>query len=486
MSLNKFQKLIISSVGVTLLAFVFQVFAISETINVNQEVIGVCNHNGICEPALGENSENCPLDCPLPTPPSPPGIGPIQDIKPPVIYNVLISKITLNSAEISWNTDEPALCQLFWGKTQEYKEGSISEITFSLFHKTELINLLPDTNYHFKIKCRDPSGNESETVDQKFVTLRPPDITPPTNVSDFEAIPGDSQITLKWRNPPDPDFKGVRIMRSTKFYPREPWEGELVYESKKTSFVDTGLINGQRYYYTAFSYDYAGNYSSGAIASAVPFRAEFPPEKITTEKECLEAGFYWYDNACHREPKVVPLPPEVEKIIVEKFDFIQRGVKLPIEEGRVRVVPNEPLTVSIDYEKVPKLFKTMKVTIEKNGKFFSFFLRINKEKTAYLVTFMPPEPGVYPLTITILDHKDQLLKKIPYQLIVSGILPPPLPISWYEKYRCYIDGCLICLLIGIIIGLGIGYLIWKKRKKKELKEEEEIKKKFKRAGLEEI
>ena len=440
----------------------------SVAIGLEQEVgigasISGCNNNGICEQDRGENSTNCPFDCPPPTPP--PGAVFIPDTTPPTIYNLFISKITLNSATIEWKTNEQALCQIFWGKTSKYKEGNISETTFTFLHKTELTDLSSGTTYHFKISCRDTNRNESETIDQMFTTLSPPDITPPANVSNFEAIPSDSQTTLKWQNPPDPDFKAVKIMRSEKFYPKDPWEGEMIYDGKGTSFVDTGLTNGVRYYYTAFAYDYAGNYSSGAIVSAIPFKIKPPPppEEITTEKECLETGFYWYDDACHPEPKVVPPPPEVEKITLENFDFIQEGEKIPLkEEIKIKTETKKPITISIDYEKVPEVLKTIMVTLEKDDKFFSFLLRINKEKTAYLATLMAPEDsGVYPVTITILDYKNQTLKKIPGQLIVSEVKPPPAPIPWHEKYRL----C-IYILVGMIVGAGIGFLIWRRRKKK--------------------
>jgi hypothetical protein len=440
---------------IIILAIVFPVFslAVTDTTDVGLQVINFCG-NGICEPSLEENNGNCPSDCPLPPIPG-------QRAVPPIIYNLFISKITLNSATIEWNTDEPALCQLFWGRTQEYEKEAISEIGFSLKHSTELTNLLSETNYYFKIKCQDLRGRESETSDQRFTTLTPPDITPPANISNFEAISGNGQIELQWQNPPDLDFKTVRIVRSEKFYSQNPWEGKLIYDGKNTSFVDTGLTNGIKYYYTAFSYDFAGNFSSGAIVSAVPRLKPLPPlEKIFTEKECLEAGYYWYDDACHLEPKTVPAPPEVEKLTLDDFDFIQEERKIPIIDGKIEIKEKEPLMTSIDYEKVPEVLKTIMVTLEKEGKFFSFLLRINKEKTAYLATLVPPEdPGIYPVTITVLDYKNQTLKRITSQLIVKEIEAHPLPTPWYEKYQLY-----IYILGGMMIAIGAGFLILRKLK----------------------
>jgi len=459
MIIKKFQLILIIFV---LFIQISSVLAISDSINVTQQVTGVppvCNNNGICEPALGENSTNCPLDCPA----APPVVvGPAADLTPPVIHDLFISKITLNSANINWKTNEPALCQLFWGRTQEYKGGSISETDFSLQHSTELTNLSPATNYHFKIVCRDPSKNESETKNQQLTTLTPPDITPPANVSNFEAIPGDSQIRLIWQNPPDPDFKAVKIMRSEKFYPTSPEEGTPIYNQKGTSFIDLSLTNGKRYYYTAFAYDKAGNYSSGAIVSATPFKIKPPPppppEEITTEEECMEAGYYWYDDACHAEPKIPPPPPEIEKLTLKDFDFWQEDKKIPLtEEFKVKTEKDKPLTISLDYEKVPEVLKTIMVTLEKEDKFFSFLLRINQEKTAYQAVVMSPkEAGIYPLTITILDYKNQTLKKITGQLIVEKPEVRPLLIPWYKNWQNW-----LYILLTLIILAGIVYLFRK-------------------------
>jgi hypothetical protein len=433
----------------------FTVFAASDSVNVIQRVVAECNNDGVCNSDLGETYENCPSDCPAPPPPPPPpppsptsapALISIFDTIPPVIYNLLISKVTLNSADIYWETNELTYCQLFWGKTQEYEIGAASENSYYFKHSSRLTELSPSTTYHFKISCHDTYRNVSETKEQKFTTLTPPDITPPANISNFEAIPKDSQIILKWQNPTDLDFKAVKILRSEKFYPRDPWEGYLIYDDKGTSFVDTGLKNGVRYYYTAFSYDFAGNFSSGATVTAVPFKTKPPlppkppsppaikplPEKLHTEKECSEAGFYWYDNACHLRPKIFPLPP-MEKIALEDFDFIQDGKKIPVINNKIKIKSGELLTISIDYKKVSIDSKTIMATLKKDDKFLSFLLRANKERTAYLATFLSPEAGAYSLTIVFLNYKNQVIKEISGQLEIFEAKPPSVPSPWYKN-----------------------------------------------------
>lgn len=405
--------------------------------------------------SIQANSGEVDIEALVPVPPEEevvPGGGVFipSDLTPPIISEIEITEITRNSVRISWKTNELAVPQINYGLTLDYKKTIIGK-SFLISHSVLLDGLLANTIYHFEIIAIDRGGNRISSGDRTFKTLAPPDITPPANVSNFEAISGDSQITLSWQNPPDPDFKAVKIMRSAKFYPASPEEGILIYDGKGVSFVDTSLVNGMRYYYTAFAYDKIGNYASGAIVSAIPFKIKPPPpppplpppEEITTEEECMEAGYYWYDNACHLTPEEIP-PPEIEKLTLKDFDFWQEGKKLPlIEEEKIKAKTEKSLTISIDYGKVPEVLKTMLVTLEKEEKLFSFLLRVNPEKTAYLATLvLPEESGIYPLTLTTLDYKNQTLKKISGELTVekAEIIVPKVSLSccqkiilWYEK-----------------------------------------------------
>lgn len=435
--MKKELKRIVSAI---LLFMPLTVFAVTGNTNINLQVTGIP-----AEPVI-----------PVPFP------SQYVDIIPPVIYNLFVGKITSDSAVIEWKTDEPALCQVFWGTTQEYQEGILSETDFSPVHKASLISLLPETNYNFKISCKDSKNNQSETNNQRFSTLSLPDNTAPANVSDFEAIPDNRQITLQWQNPADPDFKTIKIIRSQEFYPQNPWEGKLIFEGSTTSFVDINLSNGTRYYYTAFSYDFAGNFSSGALVSAVPRSGEIIPiDEILTEQQCLESGFYWYENSCHQEQQVIPGPPEVEKLDLKDFDFIQKGVRIFETEGNIDIQEKEPLTISIDYEKVPEVLKTIMVTLQKDNKTFSFLLRINQEKTAYLASLVPPvESGIYPVVLSVLDYQNQMLKKVSTQLTVKEQAKSFSFISWLNQYRIFI----ILIIISIIAIVLAAIFYFKKIK----------------------
>ncbi|MFQ6065837.1 MAG: hypothetical protein ACE5K3_00985 [bacterium] len=69
----------------------------------------------------------------------------------------------------------------------------------------------------------------------------------------MKAQAGDKSITLTWDNPTDEYFDYVRIIRRTDRFARSPTDGFGVYSGYGESFTDYYCVNGQRYYYAAFS-----------------------------------------------------------------------------------------------------------------------------------------------------------------------------------------------------------------------------------------
>lgn len=258
------------------------------------------------------------------------------------------------------------------------------------------------------------------------------------NVGNFTAEGANQQIQLRWKNPQDIDFDGVRIMRSEVFYPSSPLNGVHIYSGSAESFLDRGLQNGQRYYYTAFAYDRAVHFASGAIASAIPFdSAQGKPPMPSPE------------------PPLVPkdqIPPELRDLSLLDFDFIQEGLKLPVANGRVEIKSNSPFMVSIDYGKLPEVLKTILVTMEDyEGKAFSFLLRVDEEKKRYLATLNPPASGLYPLTFVIVDYQNQGLQKVEGELTVKeavgGQITPPSD----RGFRQLLPELLVFLLLALLL-----------------------------------
>lgn len=114
------------------------------------------------------------------------------------------------------------------------------------------------------------------------------DTTPPGPIGNFQATSSDQQVQLTWSNPGDPDLTGVRIQRSTTGFPASPTSGTTVYDALGASFLDTGLVNGTLYYYSAFAHDGALNYSASVGVSATPQAAQ--TTTVTFESVAAEDG----------------------------------------------------------------------------------------------------------------------------------------------------------------------------------------------------
>lgn len=110
-----------------------------------------------------------------------------------------------------------------------------------------------------------------------IATALPSDNVPPGDVSGFTATPGDRQAFLRWSNPVDADFAGVRVVRSTAGPPAGPTSGTIVYSGPGTNATDSGLANNVLHYYKAFAFDFVPNYSGGRSASAMPENTDPPP-----------------------------------------------------------------------------------------------------------------------------------------------------------------------------------------------------------------
>lgn len=178
------------------------------------------------------------------------------------------------SALISWEGSRENTATLFYGLARDALNQRVESLPFSHTHTLALDNLAPQTTYFFKITSADRFGNRLETTIFSMTTAR--DETPPANVRAFAALAGDRLVTLSWRNPPDADFTGVRIRRSAAGYPKAPRDGEPVYDGREERFTDDNVLNDTTYYYTAFSYDANGNFSSGTLAHATPSRLPAP------------------------------------------------------------------------------------------------------------------------------------------------------------------------------------------------------------------
>jgi len=220
---------------------------------------------------------------------------------------------------------------------------------------------------------------------------------------------------LDWNNPSNVQgfqFGEVRIVRSTSL-PGGPFDGTLVYTGGGQSTTDANLSLGTTYYYAAYVRNTITNqYSAAAVGSVLLSENE---EETTCPPDC---------------PTEI-LPTDIFEQFPQSqwqlsgslfaFDFIQGSSVSKFSGGAVSIDGSTPVTVSINYDLLPEVLKTIGITITDPvaHKSYSFILRVDDAQQTYAATIIPfLHAGSYPLTIHLFDYQNQRLKKITGTLIV--------------------------------------------------------------------
>ena len=92
-----------------------------------------------------------------------------QDVTPPVISNVAASSVTSFDAIVTFDTDKPAVGIVEYGTDDNYGYSNAID-SFDTSHSIKLSGLRMGTEYHFRVKAMDKSGNKAAGQDQSFTT----------------------------------------------------------------------------------------------------------------------------------------------------------------------------------------------------------------------------------------------------------------------------------------------------------------------------
>ena len=95
---------------------------------------------------------------------------------PPAISNVTVINTALDSATITWTTDQFADSRVDYGTTASYG-SSVADQTAITSHSIVLTGLSPETIYHFKVTSTNSRGLTSSSADSTLNTIGPPTIS---------------------------------------------------------------------------------------------------------------------------------------------------------------------------------------------------------------------------------------------------------------------------------------------------------------------
>jgi hypothetical protein len=132
----------------------------------------------------------------------------------------------------------------------------------------------------------DPTVSPSATATPQAPQL-------PAPVQSLTAQAGNGQVMLSWTAPSDPTVAGVVVVRQTGQAPTSPTDGTQVYQVTQTQFTDTGLANGQTYFYKVFTYSTAGGttlYSDPTVSPSATATPQAPQLPAPVQSLTAQAG----------------------------------------------------------------------------------------------------------------------------------------------------------------------------------------------------
>jgi len=395
----------------------------------------ICNNNSICEVGIGEDTASCPADCVVPPAPTPSTGGSSGSFITSNYFSDIKVEVGYNNAFITWKSPVSTTSILKWGTTADCKDGLIKNVNFALYHRIEITNLKDGTLYYFKIESENLLGVKNIIQEQTFKTLLLPDTVPPGNPSNVKAESNDSGVTIFWKNPLDLDFDYIRVMKSTDRYHANPFVGTLVYEGRGSYFTDSKVKEKTKYFYSLFSRDNSGNYSSGSLVGII-----HKPSKIENEKP---------------EDIIEVEEIEVPQNITDIFKVVQDSISQDFILGSI-------LNLNGD---IPIIFKTNYSSKDKNDDIWveirnadrevinQYFFNGKKDSDGFVSVTMPvfDKDGYY--SVVIYGYNNDTVKILNQGAFQITKVPVDSKVESYNNLYIFI-------IIGFIILIPLSWILY--------------------------
>ena len=355
----------------------------------------------------------------------------IPSVTLPVISNIQVT-VSTSSATIFWKTNVPTNSEVRYGATSVYDQKK-ADSNFKTDHQITLNQLTPNSTYHFQIISVDNSDYHVSSTDNTFTTLEEKML--PQNVSDLKIATSSQKILLSWKNPASQKtnfFDGVRVVRKINSPSANPNDGTIIYTGLEESFVDPGALENTQYFYSVFTFNHDGNFSSGVSAEGLlPSTISRNDTCNINEIDCTLAACR-YNRVCIEKNAAVPVlisvPPSNPKTPSEsnsKLDLLD--FKFFAGEGLTPVLPSGDtvdllertrIKISFPQNKLPS--QPQGLTLQVAGEKDRDFIYDRTKKEYYVETTMPKD-GWYEGLLYVVEGKNTS-ESIPFifHLLPSG------------------------------------------------------------------
>ena len=357
--------------------------------------------------------------------------------------------VGIHEVAISWDTNIYAQYLLRWGKTDSYNIGFIKNDIFKRSHSTVIPDLEPDTTYVYELIAYSQQGTEFVLTQDSFTTAESPDVTPTLNVTNLQADTQGDSILLSWDNPRDLDFQKVRVVRSDIFYPRDVFDGYVVYEGSREYVLDTDAFStGSTQFYTIFAYDSSGNVSSGALTVV-------RKNKNTTDNSLPGVHLSESDNNTRFD------------ILFSDVLFFQDGKRMNELKDGGSFVTEKSVLIQVPNARIPEFIKTVVVSIRNTeGHKEAYFLQQNTHTQVYEVTLPPfTQPEVLEVSFLLYDLRKDLRHSFGGYMSVYKTDTTLISIDDNVSKVSHVQNKILPITGVILIYIFILFIFWKRRKK---------------------
>jgi parallel beta-helix repeat protein len=130
---------------------------------------------------------------------------------PPIISLVNVSSIKINSATITWRTDENSDTRVNYSVNANlFFNSSICNSTMMTSHSATLSGLSPNTTYYFEVSSTDRFGNSAtDNNNSKYYRFTTPEVTPPVISSVLVSIIAHNSVKITWITDENSDSKVI-------------------------------------------------------------------------------------------------------------------------------------------------------------------------------------------------------------------------------------------------------------------------------------
>lgn len=187
-----------------------------------------------------------------------------SDTVPPVISDVRVAGLSQSGATITWTTDKESTSQVEYGQTTAFGFSSSLDKTLVKTHSSVLSGLKPATDYHFRVKSKNPSNYE--TVSNGSFKTSAPTLSLGEFTSPLKAIPEwDSSsaagpgIRLTW---------GATLGAESYEVFRD--RGLIAKVKSTVFFNNSGLASGKSYAYFVRAKNSASSRDSNPVTAVAP------------------------------------------------------------------------------------------------------------------------------------------------------------------------------------------------------------------------